>query len=275
MDLKYIVAEDGARLAFLDEGEGLPVLALSGLTRTGRDFDYLAPHLDGVRLIRPDYRGRGGSDWSGADTYTVRQESKDILALLDHLEIEQAAILGTSRGGMIGMYLAATSRNRVHGLCLNDVGPVLHRAGLDKIKNYVGRNPAARTFEELAAKLPHVMPEFRNVPASRWLDEARRHNVETPDGLRINYDPALREGFLAAFEGPEINLWPLFDAALDLPLALIHGANSDLLSDETVDEMRRRRPDMIYARVPDRGHIPFLDEPEALAAINAWLQLMR
>lgn len=269
------VAGDGARLAFRDEGEGLPVLALSGLTRNSADFDYLAPHLAGVRLIRADYRGRGGSDWTGAASYTVPQESRDALDLLDHLGIDRAAIIGTSRGGMNGMLLAATAHDRLLGLCLNDVGPVLNRAGLDKIKDYVGRNPVARTQDELADKLPRLMPEFTDVPASRWLEEVRKHFPETAEGLRINYDPALREAFLAAFEDQMPDLWPLFDAAAGLPLALIRGANSDLLSPETAAEMQRRRPDMILAEVPGRGHIPFLDEPQALAAIRAWLDLMR
>ncbi|MDS9467272.1 alpha/beta hydrolase [Paracoccus sp. MBLB3053] len=271
MDVRHFAADDGARLAYRDQGEGLAVLALPGLTRTGRDFDYLAPHLPGVRLIRPDYRGRGASAWTGAATYSVQQEARDVLELLNHLELEQAAIIGTSRGGIIGMYLAATAANRLHGLCLNDVGPILHRPGLEKIKEYVGRNPAARSYEDLARKLPKLMPEFANVPEGRWLDEVQRHYIETNDGLRINYDPELRESFLSAFEGPDVDLWPLFDAIGDLPLALIHGANSDLLSRDVATEMRRRRPDMVFAEVPDRGHIPFLDEPEAIRAITEWL----
>ncbi len=273
--LQHFQAEDGARLAYRDEGEGLPVLALPGLTRNGSDFDYLAPHLQGVRLIRADYRGRGGSDWTGAATYTVPQEAKDALALLDHLGIDKAAILGTSRGGLIGMLLAATAPDRLLGLCLNDVGPVLERSGLERIFDYVGRNPAARTQAELARKLPSAMQGFANIPDERWLTEARRHYIETPDGLKINYDPVLREAFLAAFDGPEVDLWPLFDAAGHLPMALIRGANSDLLSRESADAMRARHPGMIFAEVPDRAHIPFLDEPQALAAIEAWLASMR
>ena len=194
--------------------------------------------------------------------------------MLDHLGLDSAAVLGTSRGGMIGMYLVAVARARLRGLCLNDVGPALNQSGLAKIKDYVGRNPAARDQADLARKLPKAMPEFANVPDSRWLEEAQRHSLETPEGLQINYDPALRESFLAAFEGPEIDLWPLFDLASGLPLALIRGANSDLLSSETAAEMRRRRPDMIFAEVPDRGHIPFLDETQALAAIRDWLRLI-
>lgn len=269
------LASDGARIAFRDEGEGLPLLALSGLTRNGADFDYLAPHLSGVRLIRMDYRGRGASDWTGADSYTVPRESRDALDLLDHLGIARAAIIGTSRGGLNGMFLAATARDRLLGLCLNDVGPALNRVGLDKIKGYVGRNPVAQTHADLASLMPRLMAEFSDVPPARWLEEARKHYVETPEGLHINYDPELRQAFLAAFDGPEPDLWPLFDAMAGLPLALIRGANSDLLSPEIAAEMRRRRPDMIFAEAPGRGHIPFLDEPEALTAINAWLDLMR
>lgn len=275
MTVQHFVACDGARLAFRDEGVGLPVLALSGLTRNAADFDYLAPHLSGIRLIRPDYRGRGASDWTGAASYTVPQESRDALDLLDHLGIDRAAIIGTSRGGLNGMFLAATAYDRLLGLCLNDVGPTLNQSGLDKIKDYVGRNPVARDHADLAAKLPRVMMGFSGVPPSRWLEEARKHYHETPDGLRINYDPELRDAFLAAFEGPQPDLWPLFDATKGMPLALIRGANSDLLSPEIASRMQQHRPDMIFAEVPGRAHIPFLDEPEALTAIRTWLDLLR
>ncbi|MFN4159397.1 MAG: alpha/beta fold hydrolase [Gemmobacter sp.] len=268
---QHFTTPDGTRLAFSDQGTGLPLLCLAGLTRTMADFDDMAPHLPPCRLIRMDYRGRGASDWTGAATYTVPQEGADALALLDHLGIDRAAILGTSRGGLIGMFLAAVAKPRLIGLCLNDVGPVIERAGLARIMDYLGHNPRARTHEDLAAALPRNMPGFANVPADRWLAEARRHYTATPDGLRITYDPALRDAFLKAFEGPPADAWPLFDACADLPLALIRGANSDLLSPETAAEMRRRRPDMIFAEVPDRAHIPFLDEPESLAALRAFL----
>lgn len=275
MTLQHFTASDGARLAFRDDGEGLPVLCLAGLTRSSTDFDFLAPHLPDVRLIRADYRGRGGSEWTGAATYSAPREGKDALELLDHLGLDQAAIIGTSRGGLIGMLLAATAKPRLLGLLLNDVGPVLERSGLEKIFDYVGRNPAARTMDELVAKLPRSMPGFMNVPEARWRAFAERLYTETDKGLHIRYDPELRTSFLAAFEGPQTDLWPLFDACAGLPLALIRGANSDLLSQETAAEMRRRRPDMIFVDVPDRAHVPFLDEPESLAAIRAWIERMR
>ena len=274
MTLHQFTASDGARLAYRDEGAGLPVLCLAGLTRSSTDFDFLVPHLDGVRLIRADYRGRGGSDWTGAETYTIPRETQDALDLLDHLGIGQAAILGTSRGGLIGMALAATSRDRLSGLCLNDIGPVIERGGLDRICDYVGRNPAARTIDDLAARMPRTMPGFDGVSPERWTDFARQLYEETETGLAIRYDPALRESFLAGYRAPVADLWPLFDACAGLPLALIRGANSDLLSPETAAEMQRRRPDMIFADVPDRAHVPFLDETESLQAIRAWLELL-
>lgn len=272
--VSHFLAEDGARLAFADEGAGLPLLCLPGLTRSMADFDYLIPHLPPVRLIRMDYRGRGQSDWTGAATYTVEQEGRDALALLDHLGVATAAVLGTSRGGLIGMVLGAVARDRVLGLCLNDVGPEIARDGLTRIFDYVGRNPAGRTHEDYAERLSRS-PGFDGVPMSRWTEEARKLAVETPEGLRIPSDPALREAFLKAFEGPSVDLWPLFDTLAGLPLALIRGANSDLLTAETVRKMQARRPDMAFAEVPGRAHIPFLDEPEAVALVRAFLDPLR
>jgi pimeloyl-ACP methyl ester carboxylesterase len=274
MTRRHFTAADGARLAYSDDGNGLPVLCLAGLTRNSADFDFVAPHLSDVRVIRMDYRGRGRSDRTGAATYTIVQEAKDAIALLNHLGIARAAILGTSRGGLIGMLLALTARDRLAGLCLNDIGPVMERGGLEGILTYVGRNPTAPSFAVLAEHLPEAMPGFADVPPQRWLAFAERLYEETPQGLRIRYDPALRDAVAAAFALPPLDLWPMFDACAGMPLALIRGANSDLLSRATADEMRRRRPDMIFAEVPGRGHVPFLDEAESLTAIRAWLGLL-
>ena len=222
-----------------------------------------------------DYRGRGRSQWTGAASYTLSQEGKDALELLDHLGLAKVAILGTSRGGLIGMLVAAVAKDRLSGLCLNDVGPEIHRAGLDRISTYVGRNPAARSFDELAERLPSYMPGFANVRPERWQAEVRKHYVQTDTGLRINYDPELRAALMAGFESPPVDLWPLFDALAGLTVALIRGANSDLLSVETVHEMRRRRPDMIFASVADRAHVPFLDEDESLIALRDFLRALQ
>lgn len=275
-EIRYFIAKDGTRLAWRDEGAGLPVIALAGLTRHGGDFDFVAPHLSDVRLIRPDYRGRGASGRADWQSYTVPQEAEDVVALMDHLGLKRAAFLGTSRGGLIAMALAASVRDRVIGVCLNDVGPVVDAEGLAGIEAFIGRNPSARTFEEAAEARARTAVGFSDVPEGRWLADVKNLFVRGEDGLVVNYDPALREAFLAGYvPGQAVEVWPLFEALDGLPLALIHGAGSDLLAAATVAEMRARRPDMIYARVPGRGHVPWLDEPEALAAIRAWLEACR
>jgi hypothetical protein len=170
------------------------------------------------------------------------------------------------------MALATMAKPRLLGLCLNDVGPVIERAGLVRMFDYVGRNPAAKTHAEMAAKMPALMQGFANVPQDRWLAEVQLHYFETETGLKITYDPALRDAFLAGFQGPEVDLWPLFDACAGLPLGLVRGANSDLLSPQTVAQMQSRRPDLLFTTVPDRAHIPFLDEVESIALIHSFLQ---
>jgi pimeloyl-ACP methyl ester carboxylesterase len=269
-------AEDGANLAYRDDGKGLPLLALAGLTRDGRDFDYLARRLPRwVRFLRLDCRGRGGSDWTGPATYNVPQEARDALALLDHLSIAKAAIIGSSRGGLLGMVIGATQKHRLLGLCLNDVGPVLERSGLERISTYVGIRPTVTTLQEIADRLPAAMPGFENVPDFRWAEESVRHFVELDGIVSLPYDPALREPVQAALSAPLPDFWPLFDACEGLPLALIRGDASDVLSHATAQEMQRRRPDMLVVSLAGRGHVPFLDEPEALACINAWLERVR
>ncbi|HEV8035352.1 alpha/beta hydrolase [Yoonia sp.] len=265
---------DGLRLHYTDEGTGLPVIALAGLTRNGADFDHVAPHLP-VRLIRPDYRGRGRSDWADPASYTIPQEAADVLALMDHLGLEKAAILGTSRGGLIAMMLAATAKDRLVGVALNDIGPEIAPKGLDVIKDYIGRNPAQKTYAEAAEARAKLWTHFTGVPMGRWLAEVQAHYQETPDGLIIRYDPKLRDAVLASGAQPAPDLWPLFDALAGLPLALIRGANSDLLSQATADEMQHRRPDMIRADIAGRGHVPFLDEPDAVDALHRWLEKLQ
>ena len=262
---------DGLTLHYTDEGEGIPVIALAGLTRNGADFDHVAPHLP-VRLIRPDYRGRGQSDWADPATYSIPQEGADVLALMDHLGLEKAAILGTSRGGLIAMLLAATAKDRLMGVALNDIGPEIADRGLEVIKDYIGRNPAQKTYAEAAEARAKLWTHFKDVPMDRWLAEVKAHYKETSNGLVIRYDPKLRDAVLAAGAQPAPDLWPLFDALTDLPLALIRGANSDLLAIETANEMSRRRTDMIRADIAGRGHVPFLDEPDAVNALHLWLE---
>lgn len=266
---------DGLTLYYEEQGDGLPILCLAGLTRTTADFDDVAPHLADHRLIRMDYRGRGQSDFDKTwQNYTPPVECRDVMELMAHLGLNKVAILGTSRGGLNAMGLAAGAKDHLLGVALNDVGPVVDPKGIAFIMTYLGKNPAAKTYDQAAAALAHVYAGFDGVPESRWMLEARKNFRETGDGLEITYDPHLRDAIAAAMEGPTPDLWPLFDAMDGLPLACIRGATSDLLTPQTLAEMQRRRPDMITAVVPGRGHVPFLNEPEAVAALHRWVEAM-
>lgn len=270
--MKTFKSSDGLALAYRDEGDGHPVLCLAGLTRNSRDFDYLAPHLGGCRLIRPDYRGRGRSDFdSDPMNYSVPVEARDALELLDHLGIGSVTAIGTSRGGMVSMFIAATAKDRLNGVVLNDIGPVLDPEGLERIREYVGVDPCHGSMEEAAAATRDSAIGFAGVPDARWMSEAERRFKQTPDGPRLDYDPRLRVAFDKALEGPLPDMWPFYRALEGLPVALIRGENSDLLSQATAEKMRAALPGLIFAEVPRTGHAPFLDEPESIAAISAIL----
>ncbi|MFQ3183471.1 MAG: pimeloyl-ACP methyl ester carboxylesterase [Alteromonas macleodii] len=267
-------AADGTQLYYTDEGFGLPILALAGLTRNTGDFDHVAPFLfknEAVRLIRMDYRGRGQSDWADPTSYTIPQEAADVIALLNHLNIDKAAILGTSRGGLIAMMLAFNSKDRLLGVALNDIGPQIEAAGLSVIKNYIGLNPAQATLADAADFRARAWSNFIGVPQERWLHEVTNHFVETADGLIIKYDPKLRDTILESSTPLTLDLWPFYDALANLPLAILRGDASDLLSAITFDQMRKHRPDAHAATVSGRGHVPFLDEPESLAILDSWI----
>jgi len=270
-------APDGRSLAYQDTlTDGPAVLCLPGLTRNARDFAGLAQHLaDRYRVLRLDPRGRGLSD-RAADPlaeYTVPVEAGEALALLDHLGLTRAAIVGTSRGGLQGMTLAATAPARVRGLVLNDIGPRIEAEGLAFIMTYLGIEPEARSFEEAARALEASLgAAFPDLTPAQWRGFARTIYRDEGGRPRLSYDPRLRHAVEATMaEGP-VELWELFDALEGVPLLTIRGANSNILSAATLAGMARRRPDMAHVTVPRRGHPPFLDEPEAREAIDAFLE---
>ena len=272
----HFKSSDGLSLHFTDEGKGLPVLCLSGLTRTTADFDYVTPHLQTVRLIKLDYRGRGKSDWdSNWHNYNLLIEARDVIELMDYLKIEKAAVLGTSRGGLLAMGLAFGAKDRLLGIALNDIGPELDPKGLEFIMGYLGKRPRAKEHVDAARALEENMTGFQDVPFARWMEEAVKHYRKFEGGLDITYDPRLRDAVAAQGAQATPDLWPYFDAMEGIPVACIRGENSDLLSKDTLSEMQRRRPDMITATAVGRGHIPFLDEPESVAALQTWIEVMR
>ncbi|SFI10916.1 alpha/beta fold hydrolase [Albimonas pacifica] len=278
-------APDGTRLGFIDEGprEGpLPVLCLPGLTRNHADFAAVAERLSpSRRVIRLDSRGRGVSDHADPATYDLPTETADAVALLDHLGIEKAVFVGTSRGGMITMLAAVTAPGRIAAAVLNDIGPEIDQAGLDRIKGYVGKAPAARTLDELAVALEaDGRAGAPTLTRADWTRIAEAVAEETPDGVAFKYDLRLGEAMAAqnaalearlAEGGAAPDLWPLFQALAQVPVLVLRGANSDILSAETAAKMAAVSPNVTLVTVPDRAHVPLLDEPECVEAIDALL----
>lgn len=274
--MSYFTTDDGIRLHYTDTGpdSGRPLLCLAGLTRNGRDFSFVAPHLTDLRLITLDTRGRGASDHdSDYMNYNVIREGHDALELLDHLGLDKVTLLGTSRGGLIAMALAASHPERLQGVILNDIGPIVGAAGIARIMEYVGKQPRAKTLDQAAADMKAALePEFPGIPLEVWRQQADYQYEQTDSGLKLRYDARLHKALLEqAATGATPDMWMFFEALAKLPLAVIRGANSDILSPETLTEMQRRHPGMIAAVVPDRGHPPFLDEAESLAAIRQLL----
>ena len=274
--MAYVTSADGLRLAYDVTGQGAALLCLPGLTRNMEDFEPICEAFaHRAQVIRMDFRGRGASDWGDPASYQVPVEAGDVVALLDHLGLDRVTILGTSRGGLVALVLAAMARDRIAGVIFNDIGPEIMPEGLSYIMDYLGKPPKFRTLAEAAAALPrHYAPAFRDVPAENWAALARRIYREEGGQLVNRYDPRLRAAVAPAFAPDAVapDLWPLFDALAGAPLGLIRGAGSNILSAETAAEMLRRRPDMAYAELADRGHVPFLDEPPALAVIETVLE---
>ncbi|WP_272008580.1 alpha/beta fold hydrolase [Roseovarius sp. ZX-A-9] len=270
------LSKGGLTLHYEDAGDGPPVLCLAGLTRNSADFQFLLPFLPDYRVIRPDYRGRGQSDYANDFmTYSIAQEAQDAITLLDHLGLDRVTLIGTSRGGLIAMLLAHMAPERLSGVILNDIGPEVTPVGIERIMDYVGKEPNAPDLDTAATTLRAVNADaFPGVSFDRWRVQAEMMFYEkTGGGLGLRYDPRLRDALVGqAGAGPAPDLWALFDALAKLPLTAIRGANSDLLSVETFAKMQERAPGMHTTTVPDRGHVPFLDEAEALAAIHTHLK---
>lgn len=282
---------DGLRLHYRDypgvvDGGRPPVLCLHGLTRNARDFDGLAATLaspagGGWRVLCPDMRGRGQSAYAGdAMTYTPPHYVGDVLALLDQAGIDKVVVVGTSLGGLMAMGLALVARERLAGVVLNDIGPVIEAAGLAKIGGYVGADQRFAGWNEGAAALRGTFASaYPGWGESDWLTMARRLMVEEGGAIRFDYDPRIAEPFSAVAAAdppaPAPDLWPGLEALGGLPLLMLRGGLSDILSEETLAEMARRLPDASALTLPDIGHAPTLDEPEAVAAITRLLGAAR
>lgn len=278
----YYTSSDGltlhAQIYGADHPDRLPVVCLPGLTRNSRDFHELALYLatdapTPRKVIAFDYRGRGLSaydpDWT---KYTVGIEANDILVGLDSLNISKALFIGTSRGGLILHVLAAIRPAILAAAVLNDIGPVVEKAGLQLIKDYLSKAPRPTSIAEAVAtqKAAHGKA-FSALSDADWERMVRAIYRETEGGLVPDFDPALLNGLaLLDLDKPIPDLWPQFAALAAIPMLAIRGENSLLLSAETVNEMARRHPNFEAITVPGQGHAPFLETGDLPGSIAAF-----
>jgi len=256
----------------------LPLLMMHGLTRNSADFGPLVAHLDrSRRIIVPDQRGRGLSQYDPEPkNYRPDVYAEDMWALLDSLSIDQAVLVGTSLGGLMSILMGAARPERVGAIVLNDIGPEVEEAGLDRIRGYVGPSGPIADWQEAAARCEAINGSAMDgFEPHDWLAFAQRTCRERPDGkVEFAYDGAISEGM--AQEDPSTippDLWSLWDLLSEIPILVLRGAKSDLLSADAVAEMGRRHPvNFAQAAVPGRGHAPILDEPIAVDEIKRFLE---
>lgn len=277
---RFYTSPDGLKLHYRDyagpPGARLTVVCIPGLTRNARDFEDVAPHLaTRYRVICADLRGRGLSGYaSDPMTYVPATYTRDLIALLDSAGLKRVALIGTSLGGIISMVLATVIPHRLLGVVINDIGPELDPVGLARIGSYVGRSKPLTTWAEAAEAIEAIdgaiFPEYTG---EQWLRMAKRRFIETPDGpLKPDYDLNISKPFVATAKA--IDLWPFFRAFGMMPILAIRGALSDLLSPAIFDRMQADIPHLVRVTVPNRGHAPYLDEPEARAAIDRFLDAL-
>jgi pimeloyl-ACP methyl ester carboxylesterase len=281
----FITAQDGLRLHVRDYGNHrhatMPVVCLPGLARTCEDFHPLASALaDDTehprQVIALDYRGRGRSDYDrNVANYIVGVELADILSVLTAFGIGPAVFVGTSRGGILAMLLAVARPVAMAGVVLNDIGPVIETRGLVRIKSYVGKLPQPDNFPDAADILRRLFgTQFPKLTPEDWQAFARRTYREKDGTLVPTHDVKLGK----TLEGIDLQretlpaLWKEFDALARLPLMVVRGANSDVLSPATVTAMRERRPDLELLEVPDQGHAPLLADHESMRRITAFIR---
>jgi len=277
----YWFSADGLRLHYRDYAGGEdgrpPLLCLPGLTRNARDFKPLAKRLAGRwRLICPDLRGRSESAFAKDPmTYVPLTYLQDIGALIAELKLPPAIVIGTSLGGIITMLLAATGRERLAGVVLNDIGPVIEPAGLERIRGYVGSGGSQPTWVHAARALAEsngdIYPDYR---LEDWLKMAKRlYRLNSSGRIVLDYDMRIAEPLRMPGGEAGVDMWPAIDAMQGLPTLIVRGALSDLLSAATAQEMARRIGGTAeVVTVPRVGHAPVLDEGPAAEGIDGLLE---
>lgn len=274
----FVTATDGLKLHARVYGKPvpgrLPLLCLAGLSRNAGDFDVLARALSAERqVIAPDYRGRGLSEWDGKwENYALPVELNDVLAVTAVLGVERCVFLGTSRGGLLTMLMSAVRPNLIGGAILNDIGPVIEGTGLARIKSYLGKLPEPKNLDEAVALLKSIgASRFPALSDDDWRGQASSIWTEKDGRLVAAFDPALTKTLeQVSFDQPMPTLWPQFDGLAAMPVMVIRGEHSDILTAGTVEAMAARRPDLDILTVPGQGHAPLLTDLPAIGRIRAF-----
>lgn len=274
----YWTSRDGLKLHYRDysgPADRPALLCLPGLTRNARDFENLAARLAGEwRVIAPEMRGRGDSAYAkDSSTYNPFQYVDDINHLLGEAGVDRYVAIGTSLGGLMTMILAMNAPERIAGAVINDVGPVLEPEGLARIGSYVGQGRSFPTWMHAARAIEEAQAvSHPTYGIDEWLATAKRLMVLSSNGrIVFDYDMKIAEPFARIEAGPQPDLWPGIEALAGKPVLLLRGALSDLLSAQTLEQMRAALPGSETVTIADVGHAPTLDEPEALAAIERLL----
>ena len=275
----YWWSNDGLRLHYRDyagDANRPPIICIPGLTRNARDFEGVAERLAGKwRVICVELRGRGESAYAkDAMSYVPLTYLQDMEALVAELKLERFILFGTSLGGLITMLLAAAGKERIAGALLNDIGPEVETRGIDHIRSYVGRSQNWPTWLHAARAVAEAQSDrYPKWKLDQWLVYAKRLGKLTPSGrIVLDYDMRIAEPFKMPGGEAGFDLWPAFRALGGIPSLIVHGEISDLLSAETVRKMTTELPDMESVTIPNVGHAPTLDEPEAQEAIDRLLK---
>ena len=275
---RFWSSRDGLKLHFRDypgRDDRVPVLCLPGLTRNARDFEGLAGRLAGEwRVLCPDMRGRGDSTYAkDSATYNPMQYVDDVSLLLEDQAIDRFAVIGTSLGGLMTMVMGMMMPARIAGAVLNDIGPHIEAGGLSRIRDYVGQGRSFPTWMHAARALEETQGlAFPDFQIGDWLRVAKRlMTLGSNTRIVFDYDMKIAEPLAAMDPGNQADLWPGIDALADMPVLVVRGALSDILSQATLDEMARRLRKAEVVTLPRVGHAPTLDEPEAVSAIERLL----
>ena len=256
-----------------DEKNARVVICTHGLSRNGRDFDVLADALArDYRVLCPDVPGRGESDWfASAEHYTLPHFIQAMNAMLTEFGVQTYDWVGTSMGGLIGMVIAATPSSKMRRFVINDIGPFIERASLDRIAGYVGKTPLFPTYMALFEALQPINATFGPLT-----DEQKHHMVKTSvqqraDGQwEFKTDPKIGDAFRAGLKQTAADMWPLW-GAIKQPMLILRGVNSDLLSAATLEKMVTTHPDARAITIADTGHAPMIMDESTINAVKQFL----